>query len=137
MTYYAVIDTNVLVSALITKHQDSAPLQIMNSVFSGKIVPLYHEIIIQEYCEVLSRPKFHLHPDTVRRFLSAMIINGIPVNPMPTGMLLPDADDLIFYEVMMEKRNQNSYLITGNLKHFPSESYIISPSDMLKIINSD
>ncbi|MBR1529703.1 MAG: putative toxin-antitoxin system toxin component, PIN family [Oscillospiraceae bacterium] len=137
MICYAVIDTNVLVSALITKHPDSAPLQIMKAVFSGKIIPLYHETIIEEYLEVLSRPKFHLHPDTIRKFINAVITNGIAVTPVPTGVTLPDMDDLIFYEVTMKKRNQNAYLITGNLKHFPAEPYIVSPSDMLKIISSD
>ena len=66
MPFYAVIDTNVLVSALITKHLDAAPLQIVNAVFKGKIIPLYHQNIIQEYREVLSRPKFHLQPEMIQ-----------------------------------------------------------------------
>ena len=63
MSYYAVIDTNVLVSALMAKHSDSALLQVMRAVFSGQIIPLYHREIIEEYREVLSRAKFHFHPD--------------------------------------------------------------------------
>ena len=42
MKYYAVIDTNVIVAALLTKNKDSATLQVINAVLDGTIIPLYH-----------------------------------------------------------------------------------------------
>ena len=57
MKYYAVIDTNVLVSAMLK--WNSVPGNIMELVFSGTIVPLLNEQIVKEYRDVLSRPKFH------------------------------------------------------------------------------
>lgn len=55
MKIYAVIDTNVLVSALLAKRPDSASVQILERLFSGDIIPMYNEEIVAEYVEVLSR----------------------------------------------------------------------------------
>ncbi len=57
MKYYAVIDTNVLVSAMIK--WNSVPGNIMELTFDGSIVPILNEQIVKEYREVLTRPKFH------------------------------------------------------------------------------
>ena len=43
-------------------------------------------------------------------------------------------DDLIFYEVVMEKRDDDAYLITGNTKHFPVRDFIVTPSEMMQIL---
>ena len=64
MKYYAVIDTNVLVSAML--RWDSIPGNVMAFVFSETIIPLLNEHIVKEYREVLSRPKFHLTEDIIR-----------------------------------------------------------------------
>ena len=44
-------------------------------------------------------------------------------------------DDLVFYEVVMEKRNDDAYLITGNIKHFPERKYIVTPAQMMSILD--
>ena len=59
--YYAVIDTNVIVSALISKKAESYPLSVMAHVYSGVIIPVFNNEIINEYKDVLSREKFHLN----------------------------------------------------------------------------
>ena len=55
MKYYAVVDTNVLISALLSKNEDSATVKVMGAVFDGRIIPLYHRDILAEYAEVLHR----------------------------------------------------------------------------------
>ncbi len=51
---------------------------------------------------------------------------------------LPDPKDRVFYEVVMEERKeQDAYLVTGNIKHFPAEPYIVTPRQMLDIILND
>lgn len=57
MVYYAVIDTNVFISALLSKRTDAATVRVLEAMFDGKIVPLYHEDILTEYEEVLHRSK--------------------------------------------------------------------------------
>ena len=56
MKYFAVIDTNVIVSAMLKK--DSMPAQVLKEVLVGNINMLVNEEILDEYLEVLSRKKF-------------------------------------------------------------------------------
>lgn len=134
MKYYAVIDTNVFVSALISKREDSATVRVLEAIFNGKIIPLYHEEMLAEYNEVLHRKKFHFKEETIQTVINALIQHGIEVFPQPTGEILIDMDDLIFYEVAMEKRDDDAYLVTGNQKHYPVREFIVTPAEMLEII---
>ncbi len=134
MRCYAVVDTNVIVSALITKNPDSPPRQVFRAMLTGDIIPLYHADILAEYEEVLSRKKFHLQIETIQTVLQAIREFGVEVVPRPTGEILIDMDDLVFYEVAMEKRDDDAYLVTGNQKHYPVRDFIVTPAEMLEIL---
>lgn len=134
MKCYAVVDTNVIVSALITKNPDSPPRQVFRAMLTGDIVPLYHPDILAEYEEVLCRKKFHLQVETVRTVVDAIRQFGIEVQPKPTGEILIDMDDLVFYEIAMEKRDDGAYLVTGNQKHYPVRHFIVTPVEMVEIL---
>ncbi len=134
MKYYAVVDTNVLISALLSKNEDSATVKVMGAVFDGRIIPLYHRDILAEYAEVLHRKKFHFDEKLIWTVLEAVRQFGVEVFPQPTGEILADMDDLIFYEVAMEKREDGAYLVTGNQKHYPVRSFIVTPAEMMEII---
>ena len=136
MRYFAVIDTNVLLSALLSKNEDSATVKVMDAVFEGKIIPLYHQDILREYDEVLHRKKFHLQEEMIQTVLDAVRQFGTEMFPRPTGTVLIDMDDLIFYEVAMEKRGKDAYLVTGNQKHYPPEDFIVTPAEMVKIMET-
>ena len=56
MKFYAVIDTNVIVSALLK--WNSVPGVVLQAVFNGFVVPVYNDEILNEYRNVLNRPKF-------------------------------------------------------------------------------
>lgn len=88
------------------------------------------------YNEVLHRDKFHLHEEIIRIVLDAVRQYGVEVFPQPTGAVLIDMDDLVFYEIAMEKRNDNAYLVTGNQKHYPFRDFIITPAEMVAIIET-
>ncbi len=137
MQVFAVIDTNVIVSALITKNPQSPPYVVLREVLDGRIIPLYHPDIIEEYIEVLSRNKFHLDPKTIQTVINSIVANGIKIDPKPTGEIFIDMDDLIFYEVAMEKRDDDAYIVTGNQKHYPVRDFIVTPSEMLDILNNE
>lgn len=134
MRCYAVYDTNVLVSSLLTRNKDSATAQVIDAILTGDIVPLYNQSILDEYEEVLHRPRFPFSHEQICAVLKLIRQFGIAVNPAPTGEILIDMDDLVFYEVVMEKREDGAYLITGNLKHFPRRNFIVTPSEMMEII---
>lgn len=137
MICYAVIDTNVLVSALLSGRDDTATVQVINKVICGEIVPIYSNMIIKEYREVLSRKKFDFSGDTIAYLLSAFEKYGVLVDPNPSGITLPDSKDLPFYEVVLEKRDDGAYLVTGNIKHFPKEPFVVTPRELLDILSKN
>lgn len=58
MKCYAVIDTNVLVSSLLTKNLESATVGVIKLIADGTVVPVFSKEILKEYNEVLHRKKF-------------------------------------------------------------------------------
>jgi predicted nucleic acid-binding protein len=75
-----------------------------------------------------------LSDDVIRTVISAVKQYGIEVFPQPTGEILIDMDDLIFYEVAMEKKTDEAYLVTGNQKHYPIKDFIVTPAEMMEIL---
>lgn len=134
MICYAVLDTNVLVSALLSGKDDSATVLVLEKVLKGGIIPVYSDMIAKEYREVLSRKKFGFTDSIIDYLLSAIEKYGIVVNPSPSGIVLPDMKDLPFYEVVLEKRDDGACLVTGNTKHFPKEPFIVTPRELLNIL---
>ena len=134
MICYAVIDTNVLVSSLLAKSADVATVQIMEKVIVGKIVPLYSKEIISEYREVLNRKKFNFSKKLVDYLINAIEKFGILVEPQKLEIDFIDLKDLPFYEVVMDKENEDSYLVTGNIKHFPKKPFIVTPRESINIL---
>ncbi len=136
MKCYAVIDTNVLVSAML--RWDSVPGCVLEHAFVGDIIPLLNEQVLQEYIEVLGRPKFHFDKERINIIIDGLIKRGVYVNAEETVMDLPDPKDIVFYEIVMEKRkSEEAFLVTGNIKHFPTEPYIVTPREMLTILESE
>lgn len=135
MKYYAVIDTNVLVSAIISLQKQTPPTSIISYIKSGIIVPLYNDEIYTEYLGVLQRPKFHFSPENINGLLSLILSKGILSPRLPSSEEFPDEKDIVFYEVALSK--DNSYLVTGNLKHFPKTPIVVTPAEMVAIINQD
>ena len=132
MSVFAVIDTNVIVAALRTKHEDSATAQVLDAIADGIVIPLYAPEIIEEYREVLGRPKFGFDPERVEKVVSLFTGVGERVAPMHSDVLMPDGDDRIFYEVTLSKGGAR--LVTGNLKHFPKADFVMTPAEFLQVL---
>ena len=133
MKYYAIIDTNVLVSAMLKAN--SIPNKIAAEAMNGDIIPVLNDDIITEYEEVLIRPKFNFQERVVRIFLDELKRRAIYVDTDIIEDMLPDPKDVVFYAVLMEKRKKDEvYLITGNLKHYPVRTFIVTPREMLDIL---
>ena len=131
--YYAVIDTNVLVSAAL-KWQ-SVPGSIIDLAFNDVIIPLVNAEILDEYRMVLLRPKFHLTESIVNDIVNELISHAISISEEHLGIDLPDPKDRVFYEVTMQARKEeDAYLVMGNIKHFPIKPYIVTPRQMLDLI---
>ncbi len=91
------------------KNRDAATIKVLQAILDGRIVPLYHNEILAEYDEVLHREKFHFQEMSILTVLTAVKDFGVEVFPQPTGEILVDMDDLIFYEVAME--NSRNYML--------------------------
>ena len=131
---YAVIDTNVIVSALISKNPKSSPLLVLAHVYSGTITPVFNAEILEEYREVLSRDKFHVNPLDIEDALHVIQNYGLNVERTEVkNELFPDPKDIVFYEVKISK--EDAYLVTGNIKHFPKKPFVVTPREMLDIID--
>ena len=132
---YAVIDTNVIVSALISKKAESYPLSVMAHVYSGGIVPVFNSEIINEYKDVLSRDKFHLNQSDIDLALRAVTSYGLNLERTKVNdEAFPDPKDIVFYEVKMSK--DDAYLVTGNIKHFPKKPFVVTPREIIEILDS-
>ena len=97
MKLYVAVDTNVLVSALLSKKSDTATVLVIRSMLNGEFIPLYSEDILEEYDDVLHRTKkYRFSEENIRAVLNSIRQNGLQVYPTPTGKILPDEDDIIF-----------------------------------------
>jgi uncharacterized protein len=128
-----VLETNVLVSALLSPH--GAPAQVLRLVLQGDLIPLHDERILAEYRAVLSRGRFAFPPEDVRAVLQAIEAGGETVFAKPLRLGLPDPDDLPFLEVAVA--GGAHALATGNLRHYrpvrgKHEVVILSPHELVE-----
>ena len=133
MEIYAVIDTNVLVSALLSRFKNTSTVQLMQHLILGDIIPIYNDEILEEYYSVLTRPKFNFPESLIDETLDVVKKFGINSSRQETEELLPDPKDIVFYEVALA--NEDSFLVTGNTKHFPKKPFVVTPAEMLQIVH--
>ncbi len=130
---FAVIDTNVIVSALLSSNLESNPVKIFRAIVQERIVPLYNDEILEEYRSVLSRPKFHLDRSLIETVIKAIIADGLSMDrTSATDIDFPDPKDIVFYEIAFS--DENSFLVTGNTRHFPVKPFVITPAEMVRIL---
>lgn len=135
--HFVVIDTNVLVSGLLGRNSSSLTVGILNHLLTSRevLTPLYCEEIFQEYENVLHRDKFNFDKDEVEEVLKRIEDFGISSPRMLSKSFFPDPKDVVFYEVALSK--DDSFLVTGNIKHFPEVDFVVTPAEMMDIIEND
>lgn len=132
---YAVVDTNVLVSALLSSHNDSATSQVLSLLVGGWITPLYNEEILVEYADVLHREKFNFSDEDIKLILTSVIEFGIESERLTSREIFPDPKDVVFYEVALS--TDGTFLVTGNTKHFPKNPIVVTPAELVSIIKGN
>jgi predicted nucleic acid-binding protein len=110
-----VLDTNVLVSGLLTAN--SPPSQLLRLVTGGRERLAFDERILAEYRLVLGRPRFHVSPDEIDQLLEAIEHDGTAFVTIPLRIKLPDETDTMFIEVALAAGKLP--IVTGNMRHFP------------------
>ncbi len=135
---YVVIDTNVLVSALITRNESSPTVQILRFLATGNIVPVYSDEIVKEYNEVLRRAKFKLPESIIINLLKDIMDNGLKVTELAkVTETMPDPKDVVFYAVTLSAQDKDAFLVTGNGKHFPEKPFVVTPSELVAILKEE
>lgn len=97
MNIKAVIDTNVLVSAFLTKNLDSPTYRVAAAILDDKFTPVYSLGMLDEYADVLGRDYLKLPPSRVDELLMHIKLFGKEVVPTDSGETFPDPDDKVFF----------------------------------------
>lgn len=116
MARLAVVDTNILVSALLKR--GTPPAAVVGGIRSGALQPVVCREIIEEYTAVLARPRLRLPGRDVAELLTliAGLSRWVYLPAPPAGIDLPDPDDWPFVAAALAAKCP---VITGNVRHFP------------------
>ena len=130
---YAVIDTNVIVSALLSKNSHSSTTIVYEAILDGLLIPVYNNDILNEYLDVLSRKKFPFAKEDIQSIELLLTHIGIKMDRTKANEeIFPDQKDVVFYEVALSK--EDAYFVTGNIKHFPKKPFVVTPAEMVEIL---
>ena len=136
--YNVIIDTNIIVSVLISHKKESSTYKVLELVFNKDINSYYSDEILSEYKDVLNRDKFNFDKKMINEFIkefintSKLIKLGNNKNDNFDISNIIDKKDIPFYKLSTCGNINNCYLITGNKKHFPKSDYILTPSEFLE-----
>jgi uncharacterized protein len=111
-----VLDTNIIVSALLQPL--GPPAHIFVLTLGGAFQLCVSATIYAEYEEVISRERLQRSQDVIASTLLAVREKGLWVRPGERVRVCTDPDDDVFLECAQAA--QADYLVTGNIKHFPT-----------------
>jgi putative PIN family toxin of toxin-antitoxin system len=109
-----VLDTNVLVSALLTGGGTAD--MVVQLVLQGEATLLTDSRILAEYDDVTSRSRFGFDEVERRIFLETLAAISEPVIARPLRITLPDPEDRVWVEVAIA--DGADAIVTGNTKHY-------------------
>jgi putative PIN family toxin of toxin-antitoxin system len=122
-----VIDTNVLVSALLSSQGPNA--EVLDLVLAGKLQPCITEEVLSEYRGVLGRPKFHgIGQASIKALIDLLETVSARVRPTATLKISSDEPDNRIYECAAAAGAR--YIITGNRRHFEQ------PYGSIEVVNA-
>lgn len=128
-----VVDTNVLVAGLLSPY--GPPAQVLQLLLSERCRLCYDTRILEEYRQVLCRPKFGFDPILIEVVVEFLEQTGELVPAPPLGVTLPDPDDAMFIEVAVA--GQADCLVTGDLRHYPKSQCgdvrVLSPAEFVQL----
>jgi putative PIN family toxin of toxin-antitoxin system len=130
----AVIDTNVLVSAMIASSGNEA--LVVMAINQGLVTPCISPEILKEYSDVLLRPRFGFPANEVDALLGMLRRRGDFLDPGPIARISPDPDDDKFIACFLA--GKADFLVTGNKRHFPQPqrtgARVVNAAELLELI---
>ena len=83
----------------------------------------------------MSRKEFHFNTDVIDALINTLKNNGLYADRTPSDEPVIDPKDVVFYEVALSKGD--AYLVTGNLRHFPQKPIVVTPAEMIQILENN
>ena len=134
MTPQAVYDTNIIISAALSP--SGIPSSLLALALDRTVQIFVSPVILEEYTEVLHRPKFALSEQVITRLMRKITEAAVLVHPTRTLSASPDESDNRFLECAQEAGA--AYVVTGNKRHFPFPEFegitIVSPVEFARIL---
>jgi putative PIN family toxin of toxin-antitoxin system len=137
----AVVDTNVVVSGLLTGDAGAPTRTILDSMLDGGFRFLLSIELIAEYRDVLLRPGISKHPgltdDEVDRILEAVVANGMIREPETGSIDCPDPGDVHVRALLSEEAG--AVFVTGDraLLEAPAPvGSVMSPASFAEMLPS-
>ena len=134
MTPKAVYDTNIIISAALSP--SGIPSSLLVLAFDRTVQLSVSPVILEEYAEVLHRPKFELSEQVITGLMRKITEAAVLVHPTHTISASPDESDNRFLECAQEA--EAGYVVTGNKRHFPFPEFegiqIVSPAEFARIL---
>ncbi len=131
-----VLDTNVVVSALLSERGNEA--LVLDLCLAQKLQLYVSKDILTEYEEVLKRPRFKIDPKHVAAVMQLIRKAAKIVKPIHALAVCTDEDDNRFLECT--EAAAADYLVTGNLRHFPKQhekTRVLNARSFIEIITPD
>jgi uncharacterized protein len=129
-----VIDTNVLVSALISAEGNEA--LVLLAIHHGLVMPCFSGEIMEEYSGVMRRPKFRFSSPEIEAMLELVRRRGTAIEGAPKYGLSPDPGDDKFIACVLASGAE--FLVTGNKRHFPEEhmgrARVVSAKEFIEFV---
>lgn len=135
-----VVDTNVIVSALIGSESKAPPAQILEAMLDGSLLYLISGDLLTEYASVLRRPRLvRLHgrsEEEIDRLLAELTANAI-WREAPAGDSAPDANDNHLWALLASWAG--SRLVTGDrllVESAAAGRLVLTPRDFVDLHKS-
>jgi len=134
----AIIDTNILVSGIITKNPASPTCLIVDGMLQASFSFLLSVELLKEYRKVLLRPAIQnqhkLIEADVDHILDTVVINAIMREPATANEQAPDRNDQHLWDLLAA--GKEAVLITGDkllLANPPESAGVISGQSFLSL----
>jgi uncharacterized protein len=135
----AVIDTNVVVSGLLTGEPTSPTAVILDGMLRGRFTYLLSLELLAEYREVLLRPRIRRRHDLsaadVEALLTELALNGRVLDPPPVTVTIPDFGDRHLWALLQS--DSAVLLVTGDdalRQRAPEPGRVLSPRQFLSLL---
>lgn len=135
----AVIDSNVVVAALLSRNLESPTRRILKAMLKAEIRFLLSPDLLQEYAQVLLRPKIRqihgLEPTEVRQLMECLLGAGVLREPNLFEGEAPDPNDAHLWALLAI--SPGSILVTGDrrlLDHPPDFASVIAPVSYCQLV---